>query len=419
MNYLDIRTSLRSRSPAWRALALAITTVGIAACGGGGGGGGDGGGSTVGDDARREVLKDIGEQVILPALRDFDAKAAALADASDALADAPADNAARAAAREAWIDAMTSLQRTEVLQVGPAGRSQNPDMVIGGQDYRDQIYSWPVTLNLCGLETAAQNGSAVATAPINVRGMGALEYLLFTASAKTDCAAPYTAPDAAKRAAHAGKLAAQVATLAATLRNRWEPAGGNFVAQWSTAGDGSAFYMTPQAALNAVSVALFYVEKSGKDRKVALTTGIGASGLSCGNPASCPEFLESRLSQSSGANLRANLQTFRDVFTGVNGKRGFNDLLEGIDRNDLATEIITEIDAALTQLEAIESADGFDAAVEAIDDRTECLNASASTSGLPPCALHGRIRIVTDTFRGPIVSALNLAIPNSAAGDND
>jgi predicted lipoprotein len=402
----------------WHGSFLALAMLGLAACGGGGGGGGDDGGNTVGDAARRAVLKDIGEEIILPALRDFDAKAGALETAADALAAAPASEAAGDAARAAWEAAMASWQRSEVLQIGPAGRSQNPDMVVGGQDIRDQIYSWPVTLNVCGLETAAQNGAAVAGAAINITGLGAIEYLLFTDTAKTDCPQPYVAPDAAKRAVHVQKLAVQTAGLATNLRNRWEPAGGNFVTQWSTAGAGSVFYMTPQSALNALSVALFYVEKSTKDRKISLTTGIGATGLVCPGT-SCPEFLESRLSRHSGANLAANIQAFRDVFTGVNGKLGMNSLLQGIGRSDLSTEITNELSAVLAHLASIESGAGFDAAVEAIADKTECTNAAASSSGLPPCALHGLLKTAMDTFRGSIVAALSLAIPSSAAGDND
>ena len=133
----------------------------------------------------------------------------------------------------------------------------------------------------------------------------------------------------------------------------------------------------------------------------------------------CPEFLESRLSRHSGASLIANYQAFRDVFTGLNGGFGVNDLLEGIGRDDLASEIVVELDAVFAQLAAIESADGFDAAVEAIDDKTECTNAFSSSSGLPPCALLGIVKTAMDTFRGPIVSALNLAVPSSAAADND
>lgn len=399
----------------WRAGLLAAALA-LAACGGGGGGG-VAPPPLGGDEARRAVLKDIGEEIILPALQDFDARAGELKTAADALAAAPGDAGALTATQAAWEAAMASWQRNEVLQVGPAGRATGADAVTGGLDFRDFIYSWPFTLDVCGIEAAADNGAAVdGNTAINLTGLGALEHLLFTDAPPVLCPAQ---PDAAKRAVHVQKLAARVVQVATTLRNRWEPAVGNFIAQWSTAGLSGSVYSRPQDALNALSIALFYAEKTTKDRKVAYTAGLPAAGLDCANPSSCPEFLESRLSRRSGANLVVNVQAFRDVFTGVDGKLGMNDLLEGIDRSDLAEEIVAEIDAVLAQLADIENDQGFDAAVEGIADRTECVNAFSSSSGLPPCALAGFMKTAMDTFRGPIVAALSLAIPNSAAGDND
>lgn len=420
------RMSATSRAAASRFGALIATLI-VAGCGGGGGGSDAPPVTTPppttpppvsGDDARRAVLADIGANIILPALRTFDDDAIALQTASANFAAAPADTTVRDAARAAWSTAMTSWQRNEVLQVGPAGRSSNPDAVAGGQDFRELIYSWPFTLDACGLEAAAANGDVVDnTTAINLTGLGAIEYLLYTDAADPNCT---DQPDAAARAAHIEKLADRVALLSSTLRNRWEPTGDNFLEQWSTAGlSTSAFYSTPQEALDAVSIALFYAEKITKDRKVALPTGLPATGLDCSDPVACPEFLESSLSRHSGANLIANMQTFRDVWTGVDGGMGMNDLLIGIDRQDLADEILVEIDDSLAFLATIESGTGFDAEVEAITDATECANAFSASEGLPPCALLGLLRTATNTFRGPIVSALGLAVPQSAAGDND
>ncbi|MEM7762548.1 MAG: imelysin family protein [Pseudomonadota bacterium] len=416
---------MTTRIREWSRLGtVAVTSALLVACGGGG--------STTppptstptppptvsGDDARRAVLADIGEQIILPALRTFDTDAAALVVAATDYSAAPADAGARDAARAAWNTAMDSWQRNEVLQVGPAGRSTNPDAVAGGQDFRELIYSWPFTLDVCALEAAAFDGDAVngATA-INIVGLGALEHLLFTDAPPPACTAQ---PDAAARAAHVLRLAERVAVLATSLTQRWEPNGGNFIEQWSTAGlSSSVTYAAPQDALDALSIALFYGEKVTKDRKIAQPTGLPATGLTCTQPIACPEFLESRIANRSGDNLAINVQAFRDVFTGVNGGMGVNDLLTGIDREDLADQIVLELDATLTQLDSIANAQGFDAAVEGITDRDECVNAFSNSEGLPPCALLGVIKSAMDTFRGPIVASLSLAVPQSAAGDND
>ncbi|MEO0437879.1 MAG: imelysin family protein [Pseudomonadota bacterium] len=371
-----------------------------------------------GDDARRAVLADIGEKIFLPALRDFETRAVALQASTAALAANPSDASALASAQSEWRMTMNVWQRNEVFQVGPAGRSTNPDAVAGGQDFRDLIYSWPFTLNTCALEAAAAAGDLVNGAtPINITGLGALEQLLFIDVTPASCT---TTADAAARAAHSNRLAERVLILATALRERWEPSEDNFLAQWSTAGlDSSVVYSRPQDALDALSIALFYVEKSTKDRKIALPTGIPVSGFECADPVACPEFLESPISASSGANLLANVRAFRDVFTGVAGGYGVNDLLIGIDRKDLADELIEALDVVIADLQAIEAGIGFDAEVAAIADATDCVNAAVNSSGIPPCALQGTIKTAMDIFRAPIVSALGLAIPTAAAGDND
>ena len=94
-------------------------------------------------------------------------------------------------------------------------------------------------------------------------------------------------------------------------------------------------------------------------------------------------------------------------------------MLIGIDRADLASRIVEELDVAIARIVAIEDDVGFDAAVEAIADRTECVNAFSSSSGLAPCALLGEMKTALDTYRVDVVAALSLAIPDAAAGDND
>lgn len=425
--------TLDSISSKAKAVLLLAAIISLSACGGGGGGnaggggagGGNGGGTpapnpppVTGDDARRAVLADLGVDVILPAIQLFQGDTVALEVATTNLAAAPGDQAAIDTARAAWLTAMLAWQRNEVMQVGPAGRSTNPDMVAGGQDFRELIYSFPFTLDVCDLEAAAANGDPVNGAtPIDITGLGALEHLLFTDAAEPGCSAQ---PDAAARAAHANRLAERLAILALALRNRWEPVEDNFLEQWSTAGlSTSVVYSRPQEALDALSIALFYVEKITKDRKIALPAGIPVTGLTCSQPAACPEFRELPLSGASGASLAANVQAFRDLFTGLNGGMGINDLLAGIDRQDLADQIVAELDAVLAQITAIENGQGFDAEIAAITDRTECINAAANSTGQPACALQGIIKTAMDTFRGPIVAALGLAVPSTAAGDND
>ena len=399
--------------PGWSKGLIAIATATLVACGGGGGGGDNGGGVMLGDEARRAVLADLGTSVILPALRVFATEAAELETAMVAHAADPADAAALQAAQAAWAEAIVQFQRVEVVAVGPAAPSDAP----GGQNLRDLIYAYPA-FNACAVDRSAYAGDPVtASTRIDAMGLGAIEYLLYFDGSNSACPPDSGVDVAQSRADYAAAVAAFIAARAEELRDAWEASEGNFIAQWSQAGAGSDVYMTPQDALDALSTSLFYVEKETKDRKIACPTGIGATGLVCsGNDVSRVEHPYARASTPS---LRANVQMFRDVFTGLAGGMGMNDLLAGIDRQDIVDKLLARLDVTLDQIDTQIDPD-FETEVEAINDSTACTNASANATGEPAaCALHGAIQDAMDTFRTEVVSALSLATPDRAAGDND
>ncbi len=252
---------------------------------------------------------------------------------------------------------------------------------------------------------------------VDAMGLGAMEHLLYSNEALADCPPAAGVDVSTARANYAEAVAQFIASKAVLLRDRWEPAQGDFLAAWSQAGLSGSPYMRPQDALDALSVALFYVEKETKDRKIACPTGIGATGLSCaGND---PQRSEWALSGQSAAAMRANVQVFRDAFAGRNGGMGLNDLLRGIERDDIADRLLGRLDETLQLLDQ-SIADDFEGAVAQIDDNTACLNASSSRQGPPDaCALHGRIKAAMDIFRSEVVAVLSLATPDRAAGDND
>ena len=82
---------------------------------------------------------------------------------------------------------MAVWQQLELLQVGPAGLMGT---VAGGDSLRDAIYSWP-TVNTCRVdqESARRGFLNLGAALVNVRGLDALEHLLFTTSADHTCSA--------------------------------------------------------------------------------------------------------------------------------------------------------------------------------------------------------------------------------------
>lgn len=124
-------------------------------------------------------------------------------------------------------------------------------------------------------------GELFAAATDESKGLGALEYLLFYQGTDNGCSAD-TAINATgswaalsqdelkvRKRAYAKAAAAEVLIHARELLSAWEKDKGNFLTQLASAGQGSQVFATQQAALNAVSDGLFYLEVVSKDRKLA------------------------------------------------------------------------------------------------------------------------------------------------------
>ena len=202
---------------------------------------------------KRELLASLGDNVILPTLRDFAQAASALETATATYAQSGSSDD-RAAAQQAWRDAMSLWQRAEVMQIGPAGVMGD---VAGGEDLRLQIYSYPL-VNRCRVDQELVEGAyvdpgAFSNELVNVRGLDALEYLLFS-DGQTNACAPQNDINstgswngivdqlAERRADYAASAAALVSSHADLLVRAWEPSEENFLTELATAGSGSGTY---------------------------------------------------------------------------------------------------------------------------------------------------------------------------------
>lgn len=364
-------------------------------------------------ELRREVLQNIGANIILPTYEDFAAKVDALEVATKAWADS-GEASDREAAQQAWREAMFAWQRAEVFQIGPAGVM---GQVAGGEDLRDQIYSWPL-VNDCRVDQELvsqdyQDAEAFGAELINVRGLDAMEYLLFRQDDQNACApnssinssGEWAALDAAeldrRRAAYAHTLARDVSGHADDLVQRWSPDGGDFVAALATAGDGSQVYATTQEALNALSDAMFYIEKETKDMKLADPTGFG----DCDSD--CLDERESRWANASREMALENLRAFEMLYLGTSPSGedgpGFAELLEQAGAADVDADMRGRITAAITALEGIEQP-----MVDALTDDPDAVDDAYQKS-----------KTLSDLLKTQFVGVLDLELPQRAEGDND
>jgi predicted lipoprotein len=363
---------------------------------------------------RRDVLTNLGENVILPTYVEFETRAQALESATETYANS-LEASDREATQQAWREAIQVWQRAEMFQVGPAGPM---GAVVAGQDLRDQIYSWPIT-NACRVdqEIVEQNYTdpeAFASEPVNVRGLDTLEYLLFYDGTDNACApnsainsdGSWSELDASeleqRRAEYAHTVATDLSQRATTLREAWDPEGGNFVGELSTAGAGSETYATSQEALNAVSDAMFYLDKEVKDMKLARPTGLS----DCVDDV-CPENRESRWANRSLDHVRQNLIGYQQLFLGGApddaDALGFDDLLRGMGAEQLADDMVARTADALAATDAVEGT-----MVEALSDDPDSVVAIFDAS-----------KDITDLIKSQFFDVLDLEVPKRGEGDND
>lgn len=381
------------------------------------------------DLAIRNLLHQVGYEIILPTYASFQTSSQNLVAALETyLTDLEVGNDAMESlsqAHSSWANTMNIWQEAEVYQVGPSAPLQALELAVGAMGLRNEIYSWP-TVNSCRvdqeiLEAAYINTDFFGEELTNVYGLDAAEYLLFHQEASNTC--PSLVPINSegtwsavsleelqrKRAQYVLAVAVNLRDRAIDLHNAWEPNSGNFVNDFATAGQGDSVYMTAGEALNDLSDALFYIEKTVKDFKIAKPAGI----LGC-QDVSCPNDVESRFSRVSKDNIIINLQAAQKLFLGASpgtDAPGFDDILRNRDPSDLADTMTQNLQAAI---EAAEDIDGtlYEAAQSVTQEECEAGNA-------PICHTYFILKSFTDDLKTRFVEILKLQLPIEASGDAD
>ncbi|MFD2165461.1 imelysin family protein [Thalassotalea euphylliae] len=363
------------------------------------------------------LITNLADNVITPVYQQFNLNAQSQASLVDAYCQAEvalgeltgseqAVTDTKVAAQQGWSAAMATWQQAELMLLGPL--LENDSLL------RNSIYSWPI-VNTCAVDYDVvffQEGT-VNGQPYDItlrtptrKGMAALEYLLFNNNLEDSCD---TAPPEGwrnqtdterkiARCAFATEVANDIVNSSNELLTRWSGDNG-YANQLKTAGTATSDIPSEHDAVNRISDAMFYIDSSTKDGKLATPLGIFAN--TCGSQA-CPEDVESNFAMQSISHIANNLKAFEDLLTGKDGV-GFIEYLIDVGDQDTADTMSADVEAAIADTEAYQST-----LAEAL------LNNEAQVT-----ETHTKVKAVTDKLKVDFINSLALELPQTSAGDND
>lgn len=300
-------------------------------------------------------------------------------------------------AQQEWFNTMIQWQELEVMQVASLGSSLT---TVGGEDVRDNIYSWPLN-NPCRIDqvTATQDYTStdfIDKALVSMRGLDAIEYLLF-ASLETEC--PSQVPplsDGTWQALSDSDIQGRRLEYALVLAQAIQVDLVEEQALWAQEFP-LDLYESDVKALNAVFNGMLYAEEMIKERKLHHPLGLKDE---CS--VDCHLEVEGLYASISTEFLVANLKGLAAVVEGTDSG-GFRQVLIGVGEEGIADEFEQTIEVLITQLEEIDEplVDLIGSNPEKLDDLQEDLSN------------------LTSLLKWDIATVLEMEIPQTSAGDND
>ena len=344
------------------------------------------------------LLTHIGPNVVEPALIVFAEQARLLHEAVQVWR-SEQDETSLEAAQQQWRTTMLSWQQLETVQLGPAASAYRS---VNGMDLRDEIYSWPM-VNACRVDVEVveaewNNEEYFTNNHVNVYGMDAIEYLLFSDSPDNFC------PDqvainkdgswdalgerglARNRADMAITLAGHVVDVSRTLYEEW-------ASEYSATLAERAQTIEAEDDLDEMFGALYYLRQYTLEAKLCQPLGLS----SCADDKYDAEHAYSGLSLAA---IHMNLVGARALFTGQSGP-GLDDLLVWADQEDLLNTFLYEMDKAIEAAAALE-------AVEIIQPGDKRI-----------ISLHKDVEDVTNLLFGDIATVLMVEVPIVDFGHGD
>ncbi|MDQ3073155.1 MAG: imelysin family protein [Bacteroidota bacterium] len=304
---------------------------------------------------RQAMLQNIGQNVIIPAFRDFSQKSKSLQIACESFAANPSESGLQMA-QSSWKEAISAWKHCEFYQFGELDMSH--EKLLWAISSTTPVQNWSHTphpvytpaqpAKTTELEQALNTGSVINDAyvesvPFYIKGLPAIEYLLFD-PARTDAeiVSQFLGAENEKRGQYLAALSENVTIKAEGIVNEWES---GYLSTFITQ-DGRDVGSSLGMFCNAV---LFQVEMIKNER-----LGRPLGKLDLGNAQ--PGKVEAPYSKISRQLILENIAALKTAFTGGSGQ-GLDDLLDHLDakydNTPLASITITQFDVLKAAVESI------------------------------------------------------------------
>lgn len=262
---------------------------------------------------RAPMLKNIGENIIVPAYEELNTAVQSLDNATATFASNPTqtnlDNL-----RSSWLTALEKWQYVSYYQFGPA------DAVL----LRDNVNLYPI--DTATLESNISNGGydLATTSNFDAKGFQALDYLLYgIGNTDTEILSKYTTDaQASSRLTYLNDIVDDMTTLINTVNIDWKPSGGNYLSTFKNQ-TGLSIGGSTNLLYNAF---LMHFEKFVRSGKV----GIPAGALSF-SQTPLPDRVECYYSGNSKIQMQFAMEGLYNLYNGIgasgNNGEGFKEYL--------------------------------------------------------------------------------------------
>lgn len=234
--------------------------------------------------------------------------------------------------KQVWRDTMSDWQTMQWLKVGP--------VLEETRNFR--LHYWPGNNDSVGrgvskiLSTSEEiNEAYIAKQNVGAQGLPALEQLLYPVSNQDSL---LIASDKEKRCQAVTAISANVASITAAINDGWQISGGNYFTQFT---EGSGDFTGQKDAVEEVVTNWVEQLELVKDEKMLVPLGNASPGL--------PLEAEHRLSDSAVISIQQNVAAFKVIYTAGGGHGFDNILIDYLEQNSIANEMLAAIDASIEE----------------------------------------------------------------------